>query len=97
MSKKKQDTVSFHIRLTEEENEKLEQCAAMCGLSQSEFVRQLVQGKTPKPQPSKDFWGMMQALYSLHDAFESCVSFYPQATEECRKIEQLVLKLQEAM
>ncbi len=47
------------VRLSKEENEKLKRCAVACGLSQSEFIRQLCKGKTPKPQPSTEFWELL--------------------------------------
>ncbi len=37
----KNETVRVRIRLTEEEKEKLERDAALCGLSQTEFIRQI--------------------------------------------------------
>lgn len=53
---KNKDSVRISVRLSEEEKEKLERSADICGLSQSEFVRQLCKGKTPKPKPTKEFW-----------------------------------------
>ena len=44
---KNKDSVRISVRLSEEEKEKLERSADICGLSQSEFVRQLCNGKTP--------------------------------------------------
>ena len=56
MKEKKKDKIRVSVWLTEAENEKLKQYAINCGLSESEFVRQLCKGKTPKPQPPKEFW-----------------------------------------
>ena len=95
MKDKKKDTVRISVRLSEAEKEKLERSAEICGLSQSEYVRQLCKGKTPKPQPPKAFWDMLNALYELHSAFEKCIPYYPQAADECRAIECLVIDLQE--
>ena len=94
MSKKKDKKV-VSVRLTEEENELLKRNSKLCGLSQNEYVRQLCKGKTPKPQPPKAFWDMMTALYELHSAFEKCIPYYPQAVDECKAIECLVIDLQE--
>ena len=47
---KNKDSVRVSVRLSEEEKEKLERSAGICGLSQAEFVRQLCKGKTPKPK-----------------------------------------------
>lgn len=41
MSKKQSDKKVITVRLTEEEKQKLEYCSNLCGLSQSEFIRQL--------------------------------------------------------
>ena len=41
LSKENNKEVRIKVRLSEEENEKLKYCSAMCGLSQSEFIRQL--------------------------------------------------------
>lgn len=95
MSKKRDVVVS--VWLDDEENEMLKRYSKMCGLSQTEFIRQLCKGNTPKPEPPKAFWDMMNALYELHSAFEKCIPYYPQAADECREIECLILDLQEAV
>ena len=41
LNKENNKKVRIKVRLTEEENEELKRCAAACGLSQSEFIRQL--------------------------------------------------------
>lgn len=53
---KNKDSVRISVRLSEEEKVQLERSAKICWLSQSEFVRQLCKGKTPKPQPRKEFY-----------------------------------------
>ena len=52
---KNKDSVRISVRLSEEEKVMLERSAEICGLSQSEFVRQLCNGKIPKSQPTKEF------------------------------------------
>lgn len=96
MSKKQSDKKVITVRLTEEEKQKLEYCSNLCGLSQSEFIRQLCKGKAPKPQPQKEFWKLLEALYSVHNSFKSCSKFEPSALEICKGIERLILDLQEA-
>ena len=96
MNKGNDKKVRIKVRLSEEENEKLKRCAAACGLSQSEFIRQLCKGKAPKPQPQKEFWKLLEALYSVHNSFKSCAKFEPSALEICKGIERLILDLQEA-
>ena len=46
----KEEKVRIKVRLTEEEKEKLERNSALCGLTQSEYVRQLCQDVHPKPK-----------------------------------------------
>ena len=43
-SEKDVRNVPITVRLNEEEHEKLKQCAAACGLSAAEFMRQLCKG-----------------------------------------------------
>ena len=96
MRKENNNKVRIKVRLTEGENEKLKRCAAACGLSQSEFIRQLCKGKAPKPQPQKEFWEVIEALYDVHNGFQKCAKYEPSALEICKEIECLILDLQEA-
>ena len=96
MSKESNRKVRIKVRLSEEENEKLKRCASACGLSQSEFIRQLCKGKTPKPKPAKEFWELLNALYSVHNCFQKCAKYEPSALNICKEIECLILDLQEA-
>ena len=93
--KDKKDKKVISLRLTEEENEMLKRNSKLCGLSQNEYVRQLCKGKTPKPQPSKEFWGLLEALYDVHKGFKACAKYEPSAFEICKEIECLILDLQE--
>ena len=86
MKKENNKKVRIKVRLTEEENEKLKRCAAACGLSQSEFIRQLC----------KEFWELLNTLYSVHNGFQKCAKYEPSALEICKEIECLILDLQEA-
>ena len=85
------------LRLSEAEKETLKRSAALCGLSQAEFIRQLCRGIRPHPQPGKEFWELLDALYQVHGALLACIPFMPEAEQECWKIRDLVLKLQEAV
>lgn len=96
MNKENNKNVRIKVRLSEVENEKLKRCEAECGLSQSEFIRQLCKGKTPKPKPTKDFWKLLETLYDVHDSFKKYAKYEPFATEICKEIEYLILDLQEA-
>ena len=95
MNKESNRKVRIKVRLSEEESEKLKRCASACGLSQSAFIRQLCKGKAPKPQPKKEFWEVLEALYAVHNSFKSCAKFEPSALEICKEIECLILDLQE--
>ena len=90
MSKEKSEkdvrNVPITVRLNEEEHEKLKQCAAACGLSAAEFMRQLCKGNAPQPQPKTEFWELLNKLYEVHDAFKKCVPYYPAAAEICKEI-----------
>ena len=92
----KKEKVRIKVRLSEEENEKLKRCASACGLSQSEFIRQLCKGKTPKPKPAKEFWELLNTLYSVHNGFQKCAKYEHSVLEICKEIESLILDLQEA-
>lgn len=93
----KEEKVRISIRLSEEEKEKLEHRAAICGISQNEFISQLCKGKTPKPKPPKEFWEMLNTLYEVHNGFQICSKYEPSALEICKEIECLILDLQEAV
>lgn len=96
MSRKQSDKKVITVRLTEEEKQKLETCSDLCGLSQSEFIRQLCAGKTPKAKPPREFWELLNTLYSVHNGFKSYAKFEPSALTICKEIERLILDLQEA-
>ena len=95
MSKKSNEKVNITFRLTEEESQNLKQCAAACGLSVAEFMRQLCKENAPQPIPSADFWEMLNTLYDVHAAFKKCIPIYPSAAEICKEIEQLAVDLQQ--
>lgn len=90
------EKVRVKIRLSEEEKARLEHSAALCGLTQSEYIRQLCLGRRPRPQQPPEFWELMDALYELHDVLERLTVYCPEAAEECSRLENLVLLLQEA-
>ena len=94
-SEKDVRNVQITVRLNEAEHEKLKQCAAACGLSAAEFMRQLCKGTAPQPQPEKEFWEFLNTLYEVHSAFKKCVPYYPTAAEICKEIEDFILELQQ--
>ena len=94
-SEKDARNVPITVRLNEEEHKKLKQCAAACGLSVAEFMRQLCKGNAPQPQPKTEFWELLNKLYEVHDAFNKCVPYYPAAADTCMEIEDFILELQQ--
>lgn len=97
MSKKTDEKVNITFRLNEEENKKLKQYAAACGLSAAEIMRQLCKGNAPQPEPQAEFWQLMNTLYVVHAAFKKCVPHYPAAAETCQEIEDFILELQQTV
>ena len=89
------EKVRLKIRLTEEEKAKLKHDAALCGLTQSEYFRQICLGKQPRPKQPPEFWELLDTLYEVHDKLERLTAYCPEVTEECSRLEQLVLFLQE--
>lgn len=89
------EKVRMKIRLTEEEKAKLEHDAALCGLTQSEYVRQVCLGKNPHPKPPAEFWELMDTLYALHDTLERLAVYSSEVEPVCREVERIVLLLQE--
>lgn len=93
LNKESDKKVRIKVRLSKEENKKLKRCTAACGLSQSALIRQLCKGKAPKPQPQKEFWELLNALYDVHNSFQNCVKYEPSALEICKEIEGRILQL----
>lgn len=89
------EKVCLKVRLTEEEKAKLEHDAALCGLTQAEYFRQICLGKRPRPKQPPEFWELLDALYEIHDKLERLAVYCPEMAEECSRVERLVLLLQE--
>ena len=87
--------VRVKIKLTDEEKAKLEHDAALCGLTQAEYLRQICLGKRPRPKQPPEFWELLNAIYELHDKLERLTVYCPEAAGECSRLESLVLFLQE--
>ena len=91
----KKETVRLRIRMSEEEKERLEHNAAVCGLTQAEYVRQVCKGRQAKPLPDPLFWKLMEELYHLHDTLQKLAVYSPEADEECSRLRELILRLTE--
>ena len=94
-SEKNVRNVPITVRLNEEESRHLKNCAAACGLSAAEFMRQLCRGNAPQPVPRAEFWELLNTLYEVHAAFKKCIPYFPSAVEICKEIEQLAVDLQQ--
>lgn len=94
-AKKNVRNVPITVRLNEKESRHLKNCAAACGLSAAEFMRQLCSGNAPQPVPQTEFWELLNTLYEVHAAFKKCVPYFPTAAEICKEIEQLAVDLQQ--
>ena len=73
------------IRLTVEEKAKLKHDATLCGVTQSEYLRQICLGKRPAPKQPPEFWELLDALYEIHDKLERLTAYCPEAAEECSR------------
>ena len=58
-------TISFLVRLTAEENERLQQCVRQSGLSREALVRSLIYGYAPKPLPPLDYFTLLRDLHAV--------------------------------
>lgn len=91
----KDEIKCIRVHLNDEEKAKLMHDAALCGLTQTEYLRQLCLNKQPHPCQPDAFWVLMNALYDLHGSFQKLIPYYPDALQACHKIEKLILHLQE--
>ena len=58
--------VQVHFRTTEKERMRLNRKTKRCGLSQSEYLRQLVNGYEPKELPPLDYHDLKDRVTDLH-------------------------------
>ena len=82
--------IRLSLSLTEKEKADLDQYAKRCGLSRNEFIRQLIQGKSPRPKQPEGFWAFMDVLYDIHNKLRENGKDDPDILDLCRKIERLV-------
>ena len=88
------EKVRLKIRLDDAEKAKLEHEAALCGLTKSEYLRQLCWAGSP-PQTAAGVLGAAGRLYEVHAQLERIAARCPEAAGECSRLERLVLFLQE--
>ncbi|OJU17685.1 MAG: hypothetical protein BGN88_06120 [Clostridiales bacterium 43-6] len=63
-------TVGINIRVTEQEKKRIERFAKKCGLSVSEYLRQLANGHTPNEIPSDNFFTVAHYLQMITEDFK---------------------------
>jgi len=63
------------IRLSNEENNNLKKLVSKTGLSQSEYIRQLISGKNPRAIPPSEFRDMLGCLYSIDNKLIKIIDF----------------------
>lgn len=63
----KQELVEFTIRMPPKLKRKLERLSKKRGLSQAKYLCTLLEGKSSEAVPPKQFWDVMQQLYSIHE------------------------------
>ncbi len=80
------EEVCLKVRLTEGEKAKMEHDAALCGLTQAEYVRQISLGQPPRRKQPPEFWELLDALYEVHDKLERladyCNEWYAKNTSD---------------
>ncbi len=91
------ERVRKSIRFSEEEYEIFSTYAKQCGLSESQLICMLIMGKIPQPLPEKNFWLMLEQLYSIHDSLKQLSRFDNSLLKTCVEIEQLIIDLQRAV
>ncbi len=90
----KNKRVRKSIRFNEEEYAIFSSYAKQCGISESQLMCMLIMGKIPQPLPDKNFWLMLEQLYSIHDSLKQLSKFDNSLLKTCTEIEQLILELQ---
>lgn len=90
----KNKRVRKSIRFSEEEYKRFSSYAKQRGISESQLVCMLIMGKIPQSLPDKNFWLMLEQLYSIHDSLKQLSRFDNSLMKRRNEIEQLILDLQ---
>lgn len=56
---------SFHIRLTQDEYDRLRKQSEKAGLPKSTYIRFMIKGQIPQDKIMPDYWQMKQELYRI--------------------------------
>ena len=92
----KHETVKTTIRLPPKLKRKLERLAKDRGMSQSNYVCALIEGRSSEVMPPKQFWDVMQQLYDIHELLLRAANLSPQFKEAAHHLERSIVELQEA-
>lgn len=98
---------NHHIQvwLNDEEFNTLNEQVRSCGLRRETYLRQLIQGYAPQEMPPPDYAGFMQDLrrvgHNLNQIARKAHAFnsldVQRYDENCRKLDQLILDITEAV
>lgn len=98
--KKSERKIRKAFRLSDEEADKLKANAELCGLTETEFLRQLIVGKRPKALPDDRFWDKMNELYECHSKlkhrakqFENDPELHQFYSDRADELQDLVMKI----
>ena len=57
--------ITFHIRFTEKEYERLCKYAEKSGLPKTTYIRHMINGNQPREKKPIDYWKFMQQMYDM--------------------------------
>ena len=66
--------ITFHIRFTEKEYERLCKYAAKAGLPKTTYIRHMIRGNQPKEAPPADYFAMKREIYDVGNNLNQLVS-----------------------
>lgn len=98
--KQNKEIIRKSIRLSDEEAADLKAKAELCGLTETEFIRQLIRGQVPKPLPEDRFWDKMNELYECHsrlklraDQYKNDPKLHHFYSERADELQGLVIRI----
>ena len=62
--------ITFHIRFTEQEYERLCKYSAKAGLPKSTYIRHMINGSQPREKPPVDYYEFMRKIYELGNSLD---------------------------
>lgn len=98
--KNKEEKIRKTFRLSDEEADNLKANAECCGLTETEFLRQLILGQQPKALTEDRFWDKMNDLYECHSRlkrrakqFENDPRLHQFYLDRADELQDLVMKI----